>query len=509
MINKISLSLFFLIGLLSNASRSFASAADIYITASGSASGICTTGVQTPAFFNNSANWGSGGSQIGAATIVHACGTFTGSAGGTMFTFQGNGTAGNVIRLRLESGSNLTAPYWSWSSGAINMNGRAYVAVDGTGTIQNTANGSSLANKVPSVGISASPCANCEIETITVANIYVHVPSENIIDQTLVNAISFSGSHWQVHDLTVHDCGWCLKNFYGNGDTDVQVHDNNIYNMDHGYSPAGSGSISASNFNFFNNHVHDYANWDCGGGCHHDGVHAYGVGGANLTNLWIYDNLFDGNPGASFTSHVYIEHPDSSTAETNPLVFNNVFVGTGQPGGNFGLLAIGAVPGAQAYNNTFVGSNNNASYCVLLSGGNPTLKNNLFTGCWASIYYYSTPPSKTYDYNTYAAVGSCGIGYSSSAVCYPTMTGWRTFTGQEANSQLVASAGLNAGFQPLTGSAAINAATNLTSLGITALNSDKNSVARTTTGAWTSGAFTTGGGGTAPNPPTGLTAVPH
>ena len=120
------------------------SVASVQVTQSGSASGSCTSNVQTPAFFNNSANWGSGATQIGPGTVVLFCGTFTGTAGQTGFTFQGSGTAGSPITLQFVTGAQMTAPYWG---SAISCSGKSYVTVNGgtNGSITNTANGTSLA----------------------------------------------------------------------------------------------------------------------------------------------------------------------------------------------------------------------------------------------------------------------------------------------------------------------------------------------------------------------------
>jgi hypothetical protein len=492
------------------AANASAQASDVYITPDGNSTGNCASSPHPPAWFNSSGNWGSGSTQIGPGTTVHLCGTFNGGSNSNLLSVQGKGTSGHPITILFESGTVLQAPYFSYS-GAINIDNKSFIIIDGgtNGLIQNTANGSSLGNKQSSVGVSAGTCNNCEIRNLTIANIYVHVVNETSIDQTMVQAIQMSGSNWLVHDNVIHDCGWCVRNFYNNGDTNVKVYNNDIYNADHGYIPAGSGGVSGSNFFFYNNHVHDYKNWDTAADSyHHDGVHAFGVAGANLTNLQIYDNLFDGNTGANFTSHIYIERPDSSPSETNPLIFNNIFDGSHEPGGNFGMLAIGSVAGAQAYNNTFIGVNNNASYCVLLAGGTSTLKNNVFTGCWAGVYFYSAAPNTVFNYNTYANQGSCGIGYSNSGTCFNTISSWRSFTGQDANAQLVASAGLDGTFHPMAGSAVIVKGTNLAILGIAGLQLDKAGVVRILSGAWDSGAYQSGTSvATLPDPPQGVTAI--
>ena len=58
---------------------------------SGTADGSSCVNAKAVGFFNNAVNWGTGAGQIGPGTTVHLCGTFTGTAGSTMLTFQGSG----------------------------------------------------------------------------------------------------------------------------------------------------------------------------------------------------------------------------------------------------------------------------------------------------------------------------------------------------------------------------------------------------------------------------------
>jgi hypothetical protein len=489
-----------------SASIASASAVNVYVAqnSAGAANGADCADAFPASWFNSAANWQGGSSQIGAGTTVHLCGTIT-----STLQAQGNGSSGSPITILFESGANLSQPYCP-SGGCMVLDGRSYVTVNGnnTGIIQSTANGSALSNKQQSTGISAAPCNNCVIENLTIQNIYVHSSaSDDSEDQTLMRCIWMSGSNWAVHDNTMHDAGFCVYNYFGNGDTNVRIYNNNIYNVDHGVTPNGYGSVSASHFYVYNNHIHDYANWDTTSDAyHHDGVHAYGTGGANLTDLEIYDNQFDGNTGVNFTSHIYIEKPDSSASLTNTLVFNNVLDGTKAPANTFGLLGIGALSGAQVYNNTIVGTNINANYCVLISGGNAVLKNNLMSGCADFIYEYSSSSGVTLNDNTYAAVGSCGWGDPNGG-CYQTIAAWRSFSGQDSASQLVASASLSSTYVPSASSPAVTAGVNLTSLGITLLDSDKAATARSTSGSWVAGAFNTGTTASQPAPPTGLLAI--
>ena len=150
---------------------------NIYIaqSATGAANGADCADAQPVSFFNSSSNWGSGANQIGPGTTVHLCGTFTGTAGQTLLTFQGSGASGSPVTLKFETDANLAAPYWS-SSGAINVSGRNWIVIDGgtNGTIQNTANGSGLAYMAQSNGFVLSRVSNVTVKNLAIGNICQH-----------------------------------------------------------------------------------------------------------------------------------------------------------------------------------------------------------------------------------------------------------------------------------------------------------------------------------------------
>jgi hypothetical protein len=91
--------------------------------------------------------------------------------------------------------------------------------------------------------------------------------------------------------------------------------------------------------------------------------------------------------------------------------------------------------------------------------------------------------------------GSHNIWYSAST---PGSTAYATTIGVIENPLLNTNGTLQ------SGSPAIGVGTNLTSLGITALDSDYAGNARPLTGAWTIGAYN---GGTPPSPPSSLTGA--
>jgi hypothetical protein len=160
------------------------SAASIYIaqTAAGSANGADCADAYAYSFFNTGGNWGSGSTQIGPGTEVHVCGTWSGSAGQQFLTVQGSGTSGNPVTIHFETNAIMEAPYFSGTSGAINVGANSYITVDGgtNGIIENTLNGtagascpagpaaiSRRARRSPRAARPTSPCKTSPLRTST------------------------------------------------------------------------------------------------------------------------------------------------------------------------------------------------------------------------------------------------------------------------------------------------------------------------------------------------------
>jgi hypothetical protein len=522
--------LFVMVAILATSPKANCSAAKAYVTPSGSAAGACPSGTATapnltPAQFNTSSNWGSGSGQIGPGTTVLLCGTFTGAAGATELTFQASGTSGNPITLLFDTNAQLNAPYWAPSpnggcGGAVCMYNRSYIVINGgsNGIIQNTANGDNSAYQHGSEGIEAGGCSNCTIENLTIANIYVHLANGlTSFDQTAMRCITFSGSNVTVNNNTMHDAGWCLFENYSNGDGNVKIYDNNLSNIDHGWMLAtGTGGGNSGPFNFYGNQVINYANWDTSSDAyHHDGIHCFtGVSTpAHISALNIYDNVFGPGVGTNITAHIFIEGSLEGTpcADASSVIniYNNVLTANG-PVSN-GL--IGFFSGtANVYNNTFIGSGPSTGIGFMdntASGSGPiTFKNNALSGFNQEVAI-SSGITFTPDYNTYGNGGSntwvCGSNFYSTT----QFASWKSCTGGDSHSTYSASLNLTALGVPQSGSPVAGAATDLTSLGITSLDSDTSAgntrtpVPRPTTGAWDAGAYVY----RAPSPPTSLNAV--
>jgi Legume lectin domain len=471
-------------------------ASDVYITQSGSGSGASCADPKSVAYFNNT---------LTAGTTVHLCGTFTGSAGQQLFAVRGSGTSSSPITIKFETGAVLTAPYWS-ALGAIYVNGNSYVTIDGgtNGIIENTANGTTLANHVPSRGIYAPSCTGCVVENLTIANLYVHSSASDVYlaSASDVNCIYFNNAaNALAKNLTCHDAGWAITG-PGNNST---IENSNFYNIDHGIADGAAGTLTG--LSIHDNHFHDFANWDTSSDTyHHDGIHLWGhvTNGTpnNVTNCVLYNNTLDGDPGTNHTAFIYLE--DSIQ---NVTVFNNSFI---EPStSNMTALWLAGrttsnplASGNAVYNNYVQGGGVRTSGAGILSDNqnNYTQLNNIVIGGESDLGLNGgTLSSSGIDYNLYDDLytdtnHSDTDVWGSNGKTYFALATWQGACNCDHHSLAVTLANmkLSSTGVPQTGSPAIGLGINLTNIAtgtLAPLARDKNGVARPATGAWTVGAY--------------------
>ena len=471
----------------------FSSASDIYIAqnAAGANTGADCADAHSAGWFNSSANWGSNAGQIGPGTTVHLCGTFTGAADSTMLTFQGSGASGQPITLLFEPGAVLQAPYWASSvggttAGAITLGkSRSWIIVDGgtNGLVQNTANGSSLANHAPSTGISGFGCSNCTVQNLSIANIYVNVSgSGSLGDNSVARAIDFTGSNWTIANNTIHDCGWCVVDFYsGTSDTNENIYGNNVYNFGHAFALAAAATnASLSNYWLHDNHIHDTANWSASG-CpfHQDGLHTFGTSGSSMSQIQVYNNLFDGDWGTCPTGFIFVEGGASSTPShmQSSAWWNNVaIVNPSSPivntNGWFDI-ASGESGTQQVYANTFIGPNNSDNtLCIGMQGLSAlSFENNTISNCGDPVGI-SNSALVALDYNFYGP--ACGNGNNCfiwNGSFTGSFTAWKSASGGDSHGIYSTTPKLNADGSPQSGSPVIQQGADLSSLAIGSLSS--------------------------------------
>jgi hypothetical protein len=498
-----------------------AGAKDFYIAATqaGTGSGTDCSTAKAYSWFNNSASWGAGSAQIGPATTVHLCGTFTGTAGQQLLSVQGDGTSSSPITIRFETNAILTAPYWS-SLGAINESGRSYVVIDGgtNGLIKNTANGTGLGNAQDTRAIYAPGCTGCVIKNLTIADLYVRTSlSDLAVRQTAVNCVYWLGSNnMTITHVTCHDAGWA---FAGNGNNFTLSY-SNIYHVDHGlaFGPQGTNS----GFSIHDNHIHDYVNWDSTTNAyHHDGLHIWGQNGGIATNGVIYNNLFDGDSGVNITGHIYLQD-----SVKNVAVYNNVFLVPANRTINSlwfsGITTAGVLPGGpatgnSAYNN-FIRNGGHAHGAAIfaMAQSNFTAINNVLLGgnTDISIQGGGSLSSAGVNNNIYEDL-KADSGSLNSLVYqgqrYYDLAGWQKACGCDSYGKLLPASKINANSlgQLLSGSPAISAAANLSNITtgeLALLAKDIVGALRPVSGNWDAGAYKYGSTAL-PSAPSGVTAT--
>jgi hypothetical protein len=547
------------------------SAADIYIAqnAVGGNTGADCADAHAASWFNSTANWGSGQSQIGPGTTVHLCGTFNAPAGANGYlTFQGSGNStSGPITLQFESGAVLTAPYWG-TSGAIATGGtNSYLVVDGVctaslstgqctstqGTIQATLDGSPGATCPGgacqyqqngfAVNLSTNGnCNNCEIKNLTISDMYVHTAASN--DSGGNNAIELTGNNVSIDNNIIHDTCWAINAGYtASGTANISVFNNTVYNIDHGVAVGDSGNASLSGLYVYGNIIHDFSNWDTAGDFwHHDGIHVYANNSSTLSApIAVYNNYIYGNWGNNFNAGTYIEVAVSGSSIGQHYIFNNIYAPSAGTSANGSINdKVNGTCGSFFNNDGVSGGNISTPGFNYGEGGGACtggyVENSIFAGTGTNgnigIYALNARPTSS-DYNVwYNTYFGDAMYYSTNGlwfVCVIHKTGcagasaWDLTTGFDSHSTTnnpvltsisTCSSGTATGCGlSSSSSAAYSSGTNLYATcngqpnpGLGALCYDYAGNQRSQSGNWDIGAYAFNSTGAPPSPPTGLTA---
>ena len=458
-------------------------------SAVGSADGSSCANARALNFFNTDSNWGTGANQIGPGTTVHLCGTIS-----TSLIIRGNGAANNPITVMFEPNAKMSASIWdnvTWDRAGIYAGGVNSIVVDGgtNGLIESTDNGTGRTYQVNQIGIWFYGCNDCEIKNLTITGMYVRTPLSS--DEGGSCGIYASGNRVRIHDNRISEANTGIAyNYPGDSLTqDVKIYNNRISRISNGIT-FGSGNTGAlaDDVQIYANDITDGFVWDGilsdGSWFHNDGIQLWAVhDGSQLTNLKIYNNYVHGDMGRHITGWIFVEGniPDA-------VICNNVLVctGTSYPANGM-IMASGKI-----YNNTIVTLS--PGICIN-SGARSDIQNNLMYNCGCGIGIHSPDANTRIDYNLY----TFSDGFSMATVnpnggafeFFDTFNAWQS-AGFDTHSRIIDPKMIdpvNANFRLQSTSPAIKAGTNLTSVGIPTLNSDKAGITRPPTGAWDVGAF--------------------
>ena len=446
----------------------------IYVDEHGSGSGRGSTcaNAHSVAWLDSPHSWRATGGPIGPGTVVQLCGRLS-----SPVTLHGSGVRGKPITILFGPGARIGMRACPGSGiGCLDTDGNHYLTLDGgtDGVIESSANGTTGATHVgDATGIWAMGCSGCVIEHLTVRDMYVHT-SAGDTTPTGANGIVFSGSNLTIRDDVLHDDEWALVAEWHDGDGNIRIDGNRIYNVDHGFaSTAGFNGGHIGPLLFYENQVSDYANWDTTRDAyHHDGLHCYTYGGgaAHYTGFYIYDNRFGGATGADLTAQIFIEgHNDGTPCAdaTSPIwIFNNVAsVSRGEGDGIFTISS--GVP--HVLNNTLTSTAPSVSAGIAYTSNNPIsgeqFLNNILNGAnqlinidTAQVSFAPGSP----DYNLYADSGDNAFVCQRTFLSFTQFSRWRACVHGDSHSRTAAGAALLPGGEPETSSRAIDTGLNLT-----------------------------------------------
>jgi hypothetical protein len=487
-------------------------AATVYVSQSGGAfSGGSACNGQTAvsvATFNSSQT---------AGNIYILCGTIT-----SQLTVVNSGTSGNVITLRFDTGANLTSTAWG-TTGAINLSSQSFILIDGgticgyvnnvdvtcNGTITNTANGTSgdtgctngsCNQQINSIGIYGNVVHDIEVKNLNITNIYVRTSnSSDTTSGSSSAAVYFpqAGNNMSVHNNITSHAHSLIQMYTNSTVTGWTIYQNRTYEATWHISPTtNANSSSITGMLIYQNDIDSADRWqDPPDAFHHDGIFPYNAGGSGkvITNTQIYGNYFHGNWMSNTTAFIYLSN-DPGDTYSNTYVFNNVFDGTGTVALADAPLYMGAATSnVYVYNNSFLGSSGTTGGTAVMTVTSTTglsLQNNIIQNFQGALYAPTSTTLGTWSNNTYYNVTGTGVcnAWDLNGSCPNTLAAWQTACSCDSASQ-TANPNLNVNYVPNTGSAVISAGANLTSVGIAALNSDKNGRARPSgVTAWDAGA---------------------
>jgi len=506
-----------------------AQATNRFVTETGANAGSCTSGVISRATFNST--------TLSPDDVVLFCGTIAGEVDP-----QSSGTSGHPIVLKFDTGAKWSVTVPSFSQ-FLYLAGLSFITIDGgtpcgkasltcNGQITYTQMGSAFGSGDGTHVAIVSGAHDIEIKNLEWGPFYLHTPQSGYPPNNYDSAATIygnnPGANIHIHDCKFHDNAWTI-NLFGSAGTsqNYEIDHNYFQHTSHGVNLGTSGAVSFGGLKFHDNFIMDPVNWDqTNGSFHHDGLQiTCTTTPCTVTNIQIYNNTFGGDWGCTNTSPIFLEtHEGSSLLVTNVTVFNNLFqnANTSSCGWANGVNLLGH-SGVAAYNNTIICASPFGGLGLQFGGSGADSRNNIVTGCQLVAGTGNEPTTiGTLNYNLYAnwIMGGGGNAFSwngtstSGAGLASQLTSWKALIGGgvEANSITATGAGLNSDGTLASNSPAINSGTNLTSLGIAALDFDKNGNPRPNPGNWDMGAFNNGAAPpppVQPAPPTGLTAVPH
>ncbi|CAB4212523.1 hypothetical protein UFOVP1444_13 [uncultured Caudovirales phage] len=413
-------------------------AEDFYVAEvlQGNGGGSSAANATNKAFFNTSANWGSGAGKISAGDNVYWVGTHTTNA-----VINGSGSIGSPINIIFLSGSGFTKGTWNQSgaNGDAAIFGSAVSNIVITGKydlsnpdIQCTANGSGLTTSNHSVGIQFNSSQNIRCQFLTVTNTYRR--TANAYEDNEVGGCIQFRTWSRAITIVSNICSEANVPVLLTGVGDYSFISNNII------SRAGEGCVVAgpnegdtcTNLFISGNYVTHDTTWAGHPNIHLNAMHLFTVGAANQNlGMEISGNTFSGTFGSNATSMLFLEGRNFGSR-----IYNNLFLPESANGGGNGYLTVKGCPYTYVFNNTWIGFTGvRACTAIGTTSYGGGLDNNLYitNNLMTNVAMYIADPTLSVaacDYNVYWPDDS------SSFSGFRTFTQWTNAFGFDINSKM-------------------------------------------------------------------------
>lgn len=461
-----------------------------------------------------------GGADVVAGRLITIAGTSNGA-----YKFNG------LFTVATATSSQFTVTFPSATVGSAAEKAQAVInnlVIENTlnGTPSGTCLGGTCTQQQASLGIAVTG-SNDTVKNTTITHIFVHTEGETNAETDDQNtAIETEGSGNLITRNTIDNVYNGISYSPANGSTGEEISWNTIELCNHCITVA-SDTESFSGVVIRFNDISSMFNWDTPTNrYHHNGVFEFTNGtitGTILNANFIHGMMSrDAVYGATHvTGWVFIEF-------CNPglQMYNNILEADADAGGtplNYpanGYITAGTNCGGATqgfYNNTILGHADSGS-CYSGGSSGMDFRDNLIIECGNPEFNATASSPFTQDYNTwYWSVTSGDIWQNGAAgATYPNIAAWRTSSGQEAHSQAQVDPKIST-TPPFTigsGSSAISAGLNLSSLSIASLTTGAPQVfgaagfcgtgclTRPGSGAWDAGAYPFSSASSVANTPT-------
>lgn len=414
------------------------------------------------------ANDGSSAANAYSIAQLNAASPYSPAAGDTVvlngtFTTQlvppTSGSSGNPITYQFASGAKFSKAYWSTSpNGAIYINGKNYITIDGgtadNGVIENTANGTALANQQNSNGISINGGSNITLKNLYVS-LYQRTPDTD--DSTGSAGVGIKGvyvvscNNLLIEDCTIADCK-LGTDIYQDGVTGTTIIRNSSFPRDSTHIQITTGNNNCTGtVSIYGNTFSDGYYWDYATPAldifHNDGIHMF-TGTGDFSRVEIYQNDMFADYGAHCTGVIFLE------GDYGDVVIYSNLIGTKAQKFEGAVNVSSRSTGSTLVlnGNTFRGGGTSAP-----TGGNAVYINDQDGGEWTSIVAYNNIFYNFYtvwaipddnatsafdlNYNSYYNISNFSGRYTPPASDQTgssgTLAAWKTYLGgasDEVNS---------------------------------------------------------------------------